>query len=86
MFLDLPNVPEQLCCACEQPILEISAVGREPPTNLDEIEPKVRQNVAKGRLKQKKIIFVKSSKFDSFSPIAMPIRVTSLEQLSRVQW
>ena len=51
MFLDLPNVPEQLCCACEQPILEISAVGREPPTNLDEIEPKVRQNVAKGHLK-----------------------------------
>ena len=51
-FLDLPNVPEQLCCACEQPILEILAVGRELPTNLDEIEPKVRQNVAKGRLKQ----------------------------------
>ena len=59
MFLDLPNVPEQLCCACEQPISAILAVGRELPTNLDEIEPKVRQNVAKGRLKQKKIIFVR---------------------------
>jgi hypothetical protein len=38
--------------------LEILAEGRELPTNLDEIEPKVRQNVAKGRLKNKLIILI----------------------------